>query len=172
MHQMVLDCLDGAGRSGAMPKAAAAATGSDVAEAPSAPPGDVRLNRRASLQSTVDFEVPPGPVSMATAEQIIEVYRRGGSIASASIARIIREVYQDLKKRHNLRTAKLEGAGEVFHVVGDVHGQLEDLLHILDDAGLPSATNRFVFNGDVRLRAAADPLARNPPPQLLLLLLL
>ena len=110
---------------------------------------------------------------MATAEQIIEVYRRGGfEVASASIARIIREVYQDPKKRHNLRTAKLEAPGRGLHVVGDVHGQLEDLMHILDDVGLPSATNRFVFNGDVRLRAAADPYANPPTPQLLLLLLL
>ena len=34
------------------------------------------------------------------------------------------------------------------HVVGDLHGQLADLLHILDDAGMPSAQNAIVFNGD------------------------
>ena len=39
-------------------------------------------------------------------------------------------------------------AGTVVHVVGDLHGQLTDLLHILDDAGMPSPTNKFVFNGD------------------------
>ena len=27
-------------------------------------------------------------------------------------------------------------------------GQLEDLLHILDEAGLPSPTNKYIFNGD------------------------
>ena len=31
------------------------------------------------------------------------------------------------------------------HVVGDLHGQLADLLHVLDDAGMPSRTNRCVW---------------------------
>ena len=34
-------------------------------------------------------------------------------------------------------------------VVGDTHGQLEDVLTIFLNHGPPSATNRYVFNGDV-----------------------
>ena len=37
---------------------------------------------------------------------------------------------------------------ERLTVVGDIHGQLPDLLHILDESGMPSATNKYVFNGD------------------------
>ena len=33
-------------------------------------------------------------------------------------------------------------------VVGDTHGQLQDLLTIFDINGLPSAKNMYVFNGD------------------------
>jgi len=33
-------------------------------------------------------------------------------------------------------------------VVGDIHGQLPDLLTILSQSGFPSETNRYVFNGD------------------------
>mmetsp|Transcript_59351 Transcript_59351/g.130337 ORF Transcript_59351/g.130337 Transcript_59351/m.130337 type:complete len:1009 (-) Transcript_59351:23-3049(-) len=34
-------------------------------------------------------------------------------------------------------------------VVGDTHGQLADVCHILYHLGAPSATNRFLFNGDM-----------------------
>ncbi|KAJ9436020.1 Serine/threonine-protein phosphatase [Diplonema papillatum] len=33
-------------------------------------------------------------------------------------------------------------------VVGDLHGQLQDLIRILDDRGLPSEKHFYVFNGD------------------------
>lgn len=33
-------------------------------------------------------------------------------------------------------------------VVGDIHGQLEDLLHILDTCGSPNDKNFYIFNGD------------------------
>jgi hypothetical protein len=32
--------------------------------------------------------------------------------------------------------------------VGDIHGQLPDLIHILQDSGFPSVTNKYIFNGD------------------------
>jgi hypothetical protein len=33
-------------------------------------------------------------------------------------------------------------------VVGDTHGQFQDLLYIFDTFGFPSATNPYLFNGD------------------------
>ena len=34
-------------------------------------------------------------------------------------------------------------------VLGDIHGQLPDMLHIFDSNEFPSETNRFLFNGDI-----------------------
>ena len=33
-------------------------------------------------------------------------------------------------------------------IVGDIHGQLPDLLHILEESKLPSRNNKYIFNGD------------------------
>ena len=37
----------------------------------------------------------------------------------------------------------------VLYVCGDTHGQLQDVLCILDTHDLPSATNAYLFNGDI-----------------------
>lgn len=34
-------------------------------------------------------------------------------------------------------------------IVGDLHGQLADLLWIFFKVGVPSPSNRFLFNGDI-----------------------
>ena len=34
-------------------------------------------------------------------------------------------------------------------IVGDIHGQLEDVLHLLKVCGMPSEKNIYVFNGDL-----------------------
>lgn len=39
-------------------------------------------------------------------------------------------------------------------VVGDLHGQLHDVVFLLHDAGLPSEKRFFVFNGDYVDRGA------------------
>lgn len=44
--------------------------------------------------------------------------------------------------------------GSSVVVVGDVHGQLHDVLFLLKDAGLPSENRFFVFNGDYVDRGA------------------
>jgi len=35
-----------------------------------------------------------------------------------------------------------------FVCVFSLAGQLDDLLYILDEAGMPSASNKYIFNGD------------------------
>ncbi|KAL1506991.1 hypothetical protein AB1Y20_007854 [Prymnesium parvum] len=45
-------------------------------------------------------------------------------------------------------------ASEKLYVCGDTHGQLQDVLWIFELHGLPSAKNRYLFNGDIADRGA------------------
>ncbi|CAF5024406.1 unnamed protein product, partial [Rotaria sp. Silwood1] len=35
-----------------------------------------------------------------------------------------------------------------IYIIGDLHGQLADLLHIFNANGLPAIDNQYIFNGD------------------------
>ena len=65
----------------------------------------------------------------------------------AVAASIIFEVSRLHKLSRNVAEIKIPPKG-LMHVIGDIHGQLEDVLLILDDCGLPSPMCTFLFNGD------------------------
>ena len=48
--------------------------------------------------------------------------------------------------------------GSRMVIVGDTHGQLQDVLWIFEEYGFPSASNIYLFNGDVRRAAHANPI--------------
>ncbi len=57
--------------------------------------------------------------------------------------RILKEVMKRLREEPNL--VKVE---EPVCVVGDIHGQYFDLIHIFDKAGYPSSKLNYLFLGD------------------------
>ncbi|GJT52439.1 serine/threonine-protein phosphatase 7 [Tanacetum coccineum] len=60
-----------------------------------------------------------------------------------------------LHKEANCVVVEPEGDGNEVVVVGDVHGQLHDVLWLLNEgAGLPNENRWFVFNGDYVDRGA------------------
>lgn len=86
-------------------------------------------------------------IDLATATEVIEVFRYGGTLHKDSVMNILRKAYAKLKAAPNVVNVSLPAQGKLT-VVGDIHGQLADLLHILDECGLPSPTNKYIFNGD------------------------
>eukprot|EP01063_Lacrimia_lanifica_P021141 TRINITY_DN2839_c0_g3_i1.p1 TRINITY_DN2839_c0_g3~~TRINITY_DN2839_c0_g3_i1.p1 ORF type:complete len:1028 (+),score=384.89 TRINITY_DN2839_c0_g3_i1:135-3218(+) len=61
--------------------------------------------------------------------------------------RVLEDAYRALTSQPNVLEVNLI-QGERCIVVGDLHGQLQDLNRILDDRGLPSDKVYYVFNGD------------------------
>lgn len=104
----------------------------------------------------------PGSVEMTTAEceariqaahppeeliSLIDAVARGETIDFPVAQDIIQDAAKILALRPGVVHVATPYNGEVV-VVGDLHGQLKDLLHILRTEGLPGEKKRFIFNGD------------------------
>ena len=60
---------------------------------------------------------------------------------------VISMARKQFAKKHNVHSIKVPETGKVT-VVGDLHGQLPDLLHILQSQGMPAPNHHILFNGD------------------------
>ncbi len=94
-----------------------------------------------------------------THEWVLELINRMKDMENkkSNGAKYIDKVYllQMLLKVKNIFEAQKEALidinipqGEKFTVVGDIHGQFYDLLHIFEINGYPSEKNPYLFNGD------------------------
>ena len=73
-------------------------------------------------------------LSAEVVNDIIDVYRSGGKLSRKAILTILRSTYKLLQKRTNTNAVTITGQQKLI-VVGDLHGQLSDLLHIIDESG-------------------------------------
>ena len=94
-----------------------------------------------------DYEISvDDPIEAVTAENIVALYRKGGKMNIRSVHYIASCVRRAATRLSNTNKVTI-GKTEKLTVVGDLHGQLDDILKIIDDAGWPSDTNKYVFNG-------------------------
>jgi diadenosine tetraphosphatase ApaH/serine/threonine PP2A family protein phosphatase len=102
----------------------------------------------AAIVSRDPFEISKtAQIDSHIAREIIETFRKGGRLGNTVVMKLLRRAYALLKTYDNTVKVTVPTGGKVT-VVGDIHGQLVDLIHILDESGLPSDTNKYVFNGD------------------------
>ena len=98
-----------------------------------------------------NFSLPAGSsFSLHDAQDVIEVYRHeDGKLDVSAVHKLLRLAYRELKESRNVNYVNLDDTDTLI-VVGDIHGQLSDLLHILDEAGLPTPDGNvtYIFNGD------------------------
>lgn len=86
-------------------------------------------------------------ISLQNAKDMIESCRNGQKIQRPVIVRVVNEAIALFRKAPNLVEFTVAPANHVT-VIGDLHGQLDDLLLIFRENGLPSDTNPYLFNGD------------------------
>lgn len=89
-----------------------------------------------------------GDVTPKIAHDVLNLFRgrQLGKVDAASLLRIQRAIYKKLKVSPNTNSIDVETDGTVT-VVGDIHGQITDILLILDEIGEPSPQNKILFNG-------------------------
>ncbi|RRT65030.1 hypothetical protein B296_00020808, partial [Ensete ventricosum] len=75
-------------------------------------------------------------------------------LPSPVLLRILLAASDILHKEPNCVRVQADGDLSGVVVVGDVHGQLHDVLFLLEDAGFPGEDRLFVFNGDYVDRGA------------------
>lgn len=98
------------------------------------------------------------PITLAHVERLLEDIRNRVLLPYPAAWRVFTEALSVLDKLPNVvHVAPAEGArnvngrvsqGSKVVVVGDLHGQVDDLLHIIKESGLPSESNYYIFNGD------------------------
>lgn len=76
---------------------------------------------------------------------------RAPPVSLSSAERLVRAMEGMLKdlKSPVIDIAMPEGQDPRVIIVGDTHGQLQDVLHVLDSQGPPSPTTLYLFNGDI-----------------------
>jgi diadenosine tetraphosphatase ApaH/serine/threonine PP2A family protein phosphatase len=123
-----------------------------------------KLKSAAPVQAvgpTTDHYFPSNasqPLTVDIVNQVIEDFTNKTPLPYHAVWRILSDVNNMLKQQPNItRLSPPEGAKQVggrwqsggkVVVVGDLHGQLQDLLTILHDNALPSERCLYVFNGD------------------------
>ncbi|CAF1137416.1 unnamed protein product [Adineta ricciae] len=88
-----------------------------------------------------------GPITRKVFVDLIEAFQRGQVLHEKYVCEILHQARTILKTIPNFNHVDLSNLRHVF-IVGDLHGQLADLLHIFNSNGLPSTDNAYIFNGD------------------------
>ncbi|DAZ93061.1 TPA: hypothetical protein N0F65_009735, partial [Lagenidium giganteum] len=86
-------------------------------------------------------------ITVESVEELIQSCKKGLKIPKQTVVRVLTEVIHLCVKLPTLTEVTIAPA-EHITVVGDLHGQLDDLLLIFRENGYPSEKNPYVFNGD------------------------
>jgi serine/threonine-protein phosphatase with EF-hand domain len=99
-------------------------------------------------ENLADYNLTKEAFSINMVQEVLQLYAAGGKLSIRSLRRILREAYKMLKAMPNVVHVPLDSTDEVVTVVGDLHGQFGDLMHLLSTNGLPSEKHKYIFNGD------------------------
>ncbi|TMW58511.1 hypothetical protein Poli38472_010070 [Pythium oligandrum] len=95
------------------------------------------------LQSSELGEV----ITLEAVKELIESCKNGLKIPRQEIIRVVNQAMRIFKQESTLVNVTIAPANHIT-VIGDLHGQLDDLLIIFRENGFPSEKNPYVFNGD------------------------
>jgi serine/threonine-protein phosphatase 5 len=95
-------------------------------------------------EAVIDFDNFTGE----TAATIMEELRNGKFFPWPVIMQILQKIRELHESLPNVVEIPKPPPGKVIKVVGDTHGQFQDLLYIFDTFGPPSLENPYLFNGD------------------------
>ncbi|CAF0723603.1 unnamed protein product [Didymodactylos carnosus] len=88
------------------------------------------------------------PLDKSQFETLIDSFQKGEILHAHYVLLILHEVRKLLKQLPNINIVSTSRAN-VVTVVGDLHGNLSDLMVIFHKNGIPSNDNPYIYNGDI-----------------------
>ena len=110
-------------------------------------------SRRKRRHSTVihEFENDLFPANMEITnfhvEKLVEKIVNAEKIDVTHVHNLMKKLASNLRAAPNVTQISVPKEGRIT-VVGDIHGQLSDLVYILKRQGMPNENNLYLFNGD------------------------
>jgi len=86
--------------------------------------------------------------SQGALEDMMNSLKRGSKFSMIDALAILGAAVVVFAGEESVNFVDATESGRVI-VVGDLHGQLHDLMFILDQKGMPSVDNKYIFNGDL-----------------------
>ncbi|RLN68263.1 hypothetical protein BBJ29_000846 [Phytophthora kernoviae] len=86
-------------------------------------------------------------ITLKNVEDLIDSCRNGRKIPRNVVVRVVNEAMTLFRQDPTMVEFKIAPANHIT-IIGDLHGQLDDLLLIFRENGLPSESNPYLFNGD------------------------
>lgn len=87
------------------------------------------------------------PLELSNVLEILDSFKTTQILHYKYVLEILKEGVKSFAPLPTLQEITLV-EGEKITVVGDLHGQLQDLFSIFSINGLPTRTNKYLFNGD------------------------
>lgn len=87
------------------------------------------------------------PMTMEQCHELITYFKGGNVLHYKYVVQVLEHFADAMAKQETLVETTVE-KGERLAVVGDTHGQLQDLYSIFTINGTPDARNRYLVNGD------------------------
>eukprot|EP00656_Telonema_subtile_P006326 TRINITY_DN12908_c0_g1_i1.p1 TRINITY_DN12908_c0_g1~~TRINITY_DN12908_c0_g1_i1.p1 ORF type:complete len:880 (+),score=222.35 TRINITY_DN12908_c0_g1_i1:84-2723(+) len=90
---------------------------------------------------------PSFPLGMSDVLDIIDNFKQKIPLHKSYVRRILKIATVELSQLPNVVRLSVPAENHIT-IVGDTHGQLQDVLTIFDINGMPSESNVYLFNGD------------------------
>ncbi|CAK4628756.1 hypothetical protein AeMF1_015246 [Aphanomyces euteiches] len=88
------------------------------------------------------------PLTTQNAIDLVDGFKRHQPLHRDYVVQILKATLAMLQEKPNITYLSIAPQPHIT-VIGDIHGQLDDLLLIFRENGLPSESNPYVFNGDL-----------------------
>ncbi|ETW02752.1 hypothetical protein H310_05251 [Aphanomyces invadans] len=123
---------------------------------PPPPTDSLRMQHQVSWHAAATIDITDmyegillnDPLTKEDAHNLVESFKRGQKLHRNFAMHILTAALQLFQHKPNITEVSITPSPHIT-IVGDLHGQLDDLLLIFRENGMPGPENPYIFNGDI-----------------------